>query len=100
LGKKEPADNIQFTNDLSERIELEPYRSDGTNIIKETVRHFIQNKVSSREAMKKHFFIKSAQWLMNVAVDNKKSLDEMETYPDIEDLERRMHKDDAHHDDL
>lgn len=93
MGKQDPHENVDFTNELKIRAEEEPYRSDGDKLLRRTALHFLDNSVSSPKAMKKYFFTQSAQWLMNIAVNNGRSLDDMPAYPDIEDLERRMHKD-------
>jgi hypothetical protein len=94
LGKKEPEENVKFTDEMAERMELEPYRSDGDRIIKSTAVYLLDNGVTAPKDIKAYFFKKFAQWLMNVAVDNKNSLSSMSVYPNIDDLERRMHKDD------
>lgn len=93
LGKEDAHENVMFTTELAERAEKEPYRSDGDRIIRETAEHFVDTKLVSPKEMKKYFFTKSAQWLMNVAVDNKRSLSSQPVYPGMEDLERRMHSD-------
>ena len=94
MGNKEAEDNIKFTNELSARLERAPYRADGDQILADSARHFVEERITSPKAMKQYFFTQFAQWLMNAAVDNGKSLKSMPVYPNIDDLERRMHKDD------
>jgi hypothetical protein len=91
LGHKEAEANIKFTDELAERMERAPYRPDGDRIIAETVLHFVEQGISSPKEMKQYFFTRFAQWLMNAAVNNGKSLDSMPAYPNMADLEKRMH---------
>ncbi|KAL6049593.1 hypothetical protein QOT17_020344 [Balamuthia mandrillaris] len=72
--KMSSALNLDFTtfrDDMVSRASKSPYRATGERIIKGTVKWVVENNIKSEKEIRDHFHTKFAQWIMDMAVDNK-----------------------------
>jgi len=62
---------LEYLDELASNSLKFPYRAEGEQIIKETVKWVMDNNIVSQREIQNYFTTKFGQWFMNLAVDNK-----------------------------